>query len=67
MFSLIATAGADAVDILSMFVHLYLLEAFSVICKDPSHSNNASILFVLLKLILILLCRLSYMCFVFDK
>ena len=67
MFSLIATAGTDAVDISFVFVHLYSLEASSVIYKDPSHSNNASISFILLELILILLCRLSYMCFVFDR
>jgi len=47
------TAGAGAVDI-SVSIHLSLLEASSVICKDPSCSDNASILFVLLELILVL-------------
>ena len=54
MFSLfIAYAGASDI---SMSVHSYLFEASSVICKDLSHSDNASILFILLKLVLVLLC-----------
>ena len=42
---------AGAVDI-SVSVHLSLFEASSVILRDPSLSNNALILFVLLELIL---------------
>ena len=66
-FSLTVIAGADAVDISSVVVHLYLLEASSVICKDPSHSDNILILFVLLELVLVLLCSLYYTCFVPDR
>ena len=67
MFSLIATTSAGAVDILFVFVCLYLLEASFVICKDSSHSNNILILFVLLKLILVSLCSFYYMCFVPNR
>ena len=66
-FSLIVTAGVGAVDISSVFVYSYSLEAFSVICKDPSHFNNASILFVLLELVLVLFHRLSYMYFILNR
>ena len=55
-----ATAGA--VDI-SVSVCLLLVEASWLICKDPSHSNNTSISFVLLELILVS-HSLHYMCFV---
>ena len=47
------TVGADAVDI-SVSV-CSLLEASLLICKDSSHSDNASILFVLLELVLFIL------------
>jgi len=57
-----AAAGAGADDI-SVSVHLSLLEASSVIYKDSSCSDNASILFVLLKLVLVPLCSLHYICF----
>ena len=63
----ITATGADATDISSVVVCLYLLEASSVICKDPSCSNNVSILFVLLKLVLGSFCSLYYMCFVPDR
>ena len=67
MFLLIPTAvGAGVVDI-SVSVHLYLLEASSVICKDPSRSDNASISFVLLELVLVSLHSLYYTCFVPDR
>ena len=66
-FLLISTAaGASAVDI-SVFVHLYSLEASSMICKDSSHSDNASISFVLLELILVPLHSLYYMCFILNS
>ena len=58
-----AGAGAGAADI-SISVFLYLLEAFSMICKDPSCSDNASISFVLLELVLVPFHSLYYMCFV---
>ena len=61
MFSFVASAGAADI---SISVFLYSLEAFSVICKDPSHSNNIFILFILLELILVSLCSLYYMFFV---
>ena len=67
MFLLVAIAAGAGADNISMFVHLYSLEASSVICKDLSHSNNASISFVLLELILVPLCSLYYMCFVLDR
>ena len=60
MFSFVASAGAADI---SISVYLYLLEDFSVICKDPSCSNNTSILFIFLELILVSLCSLYYMCF----
>ena len=66
-FLLTVTAGAGTVDISSVVVCLYLLEASSVICKDPSCSDNTSILFVLLELILVLLCSLNYTCFVLNR
>ena len=66
-FLLTVTAGVGTVDISSVVVCLYLLEASSVICKDPSCSNNVSILFVLLKLVLGSFCSLYYMCFVPDR
>ena len=60
------TAGvvAGAVDI-SVSVCL-LLEASSLICKDSSRSDNTSISFVLLKLVLAS-CSLHYMCFVSSQ
>jgi len=54
-------AGASVTNI-SVSICLYSFEASSVICKDPSHSNNVSILFVLLELVLV--CSLHYTCFV---
>ena len=56
-------AGTGTADI-SISVCLYSLEASSVICKDLSHSDNASILFVLLKLVLVLFCSMYYICFI---
>jgi len=68
MFSLFATVtGAGATDISSVVVCLYSFEASSVICKDPSHFDNALISFVLLELVLVLLRSLYYMCFVPDR
>ena len=59
----VISAGTDAVNI-SVSDHLYSSEALFVICKDPSLSDNISILFILLELILASLCSLHYMCFV---
>ena len=50
----VAAAGAGATDISSMDVCSYLSEASSMICKDPSRSDNVSISFVLLELVLVL-------------
>ena len=60
---LFASAGAGAADI-SVSVCLYLLETSSVICKDPSCSDNVSISFVLLELVLVPFHSLYYMYFV---
>ena len=50
------TIGAGAVDI-SVSVHLLvLLEALSMILRDPSLSDNASKSFVRLELVLFTLC-----------
>ena len=55
IFPLFTTvSGASATNISFMVVCLYSSEASSVICKDPNCSNNASISFVLLELVLIL-------------
>ena len=62
-FSLIA-AAAGATDI-SVSVGLYSsVEASSLICKDPSRSDSASISFALLELVLVPR-SLHYTCFVF--
>ena len=47
-------AGTSATDI-SISVHsLLVLSSKALICKDPSHSDNASILSVCLELIVVL-------------
>ena len=55
--------GAGAADI-SVSVCSYSLEASFVICRDPSHSNNAFTSFILFELILVLFCSLYYTCFI---
>jgi len=66
-FLLFAIAtGAGATDISSVVVCLYLFEASSIICKDPSYSDNASILFVLLELVVVSSRSYYYTCFVFS-
>ena len=60
MFLLVAASSVD----ISVFICLSLLEASSVIFKDPSLSDNALISFVLLELILVHLCSLHYMYFI---
>ena len=63
-FSLTAAAAIACATDISVSVCSYsLVEASSLICKDSSHSNNASISFVLLELILSS-CSLYYTCFV---
>jgi len=61
MFLFIAGTDAGAADI-SVSVCLYSFEASSVIYKDPSCSDNASISFILLELILVLLHTLHMFC-----
>ena len=67
MFSLTAVAAvAGATDILVSVCLYSLVEASSLICKDPSRSDNASISFVLLELVLSF-CSFSYTCFVLQQ
>ena len=67
MFSLTAAAaGAGATDI-SVSVGSYSsVEASSLIFKNPSRSDSASISFALLELVLVP-CSLHYMCFVSQQ
>ena len=60
--SFTAGVAAGAVDI-SMSICLSFVEASLLICEDPSHSDNASISFIFLELVLVP-CSLPYMCFV---
>ena len=54
LYSWLVTAiGASAVDI-SVSICLLSADASSVILRDPSHSDNASILFILLELVVVL-------------
>ena len=62
---LIPAIVAGTADI-SVSVHSSLVEASSVICRDPSCSNNALILFVLLELIIVPSHSDCYTCFVFS-
>ena len=63
--SFIASVVAGVVDI-SVSICLSLVEASLLICKDPSCSDNASILLVLLKLVLAS-HSLYYTCFVSQQ
>ena len=67
IFLFVATAGASVFDILSVFICSYSLEASSMIYRDSSCSDNTSILFVLLDLVLVPLCNFYYMCFILDR
>ena len=60
--SFIAGVVAGAVDI-SVSICSSLVETSLLICKDPSHSDNASISFVLLELVLASR-SLYYTCFI---
>ena len=60
----IVGAGAGAVDI-SVSDCLYSSKALFMICKDPSLSDNASILSILLELVLVPLCGLYHTCFIY--
>ena len=51
---------------ISVSICLLFVEASLLICKDPSHSDNASILFVLLELILVS-HSFHYMCFISQQ
>ena len=60
MFLFVCTGVPD----ISVSVHSLLLEASSIICKDPNYSNNAFILSVCLELVLVLFCSFYYIYFV---
>jgi len=63
MFLLFITcAGASNIS-----VSVCLFEVSLVICRDFSLSNNVSISFVLLELVLVPLHSFHYMCFVFNR
>ena len=64
LFTVGAVVGAMNI---SVSVCSSLLEASSVIFKDPSHSDNAPISFVLLELVLVCLHSLHYTYFVPDR
>ena len=59
---LIPAIVAGATNISVSVCSYSLVEASSLICKDPSHSDNASILFVHLELI-VSSCSFHYTCF----
>jgi len=61
---LVPAIVAGATDI-SVSVRSSLVEASTMICKDPSYSDNASISFVLLELIMVFSCSYCYTCFIF--
>ena len=63
--SFITGVIAGAVDI-SVFICSSLVEASLLICKDPSYSDNASISFVLLELVLAS-HGLYYTCFISQQ
>ena len=68
LFSVTAYALFIITSIPNISVSVYLLvlsKILFMICKDPSHSNNAFMLFVLLELVLVLLYRLCHICFVY--
>ena len=67
MFSLVTATASVGPTNISVFVCLYSLKASSVICKDSSHSDNTSILFVLLELVLVPFHSFHYMHFVLDR
>ena len=61
---LVACAGVSDI---SVSAGSYLFKTFSMICKDPSYSDNIFILFVLLELVLVLFYSFYYMCFIPDR
>ena len=61
MFLLVAAGSVD----ISVSIHLSLLEASSVIFKNPSLSDNTLILFIFLELVLVRLHSLHYTYFIF--
>jgi len=64
LFVFIITS-TGAIDIALSDHSIVLSKILFVICKDPSHSDSASILSVFLKLILVPLCSLYYMYFIY--
>ena len=66
-FSLVAAAAGTGATDISVSICSYSLEASFVIYRDPSCSDNVSILFVLLELVLVSLHSFHYTCFVLDR
>ena len=64
-FSLLVVCAG--VSDIFMSVCSYLFEASSVICRDSSYPDNASILFIFLELILVPLHSFHYTCFVPNR
>ena len=60
-----AITSTDATDITLSDCSVVLSEVLFMIYKDPSHSNNASMLSVLLELVLVLFYSLYHTCFVY--
>jgi len=61
-----AITSTGATDITLSDCSVVLSEVLFMICKDFSHSNNASMSSVLLELVLVLLCGLYHTCFVYH-
>ena len=60
-------ASAGAIDISVSICLLFVLSSEVSIYKDPSHSDNASILSVLLELVVVLPHSFYYMCFISNR
>ena len=58
--------GTYATDITSSNCSIVSSEILFMIYKDPSLSNSTSMLSVLLELVLVLLCGLHHMCFIYH-
>ena len=64
LFMFIVTS-TSAIDIASSDHFVVSSEVLFMICKDSSYSNSVSILSILLELVLVLLCGLHHMCFIY--
>ena len=63
---LFVVASTSATDIALSDCSVVSSEVLFIICKDPSYSNNISMSFILLELVLVLLCSLLHMCFIYH-